>query len=148
MHHTTGVEEFADAMRQECLGTRVSRLQRIVARRFDQALRPLGLSMPQLEILSCLVLRGAPTRPSELAEILCAERSTISRNLAALQDRGWIEAATVSASGRSMAVTATDEGERVFLGARAAWSAAQAALMDQLGPESPTTIDAWLATLA
>lgn len=145
MQQTDEARRFADTMRRSCLGTRVGRLHRAVARRFDGALRPLGLTMPQMEILASLVvLRDAPVRPSELAEVLLAERSTVSRNLAALRDRGWVEAAEVSPAGRSMAFAATPEGERVFASARAAWAEAQASLMGSLGPETAATLDAWL----
>lgn len=99
-------------MQQECLGTRVSRLHRVVARRYDQALRPLGLSIAQMEILSYLVLDDAPARPAELAGMLLAERSTVSRNLAALQERGWVATSTTSATGRSMAVTGAYTSDR------------------------------------
>ncbi|CAA9475332.1 MAG: hypothetical protein AVDCRST_MAG02-4072 [uncultured Rubrobacteraceae bacterium] len=141
------VREFADEMWRTCLGTRVGRLHRAVGRRFDGALRPLGLTMPQMEILASLVPQDAPVRPSELAEVLMAERSTVSRNLAALGERGWVEAAEISPTGRSMAFAATPEGERVFASARTAWAEAQASVMRSLGPEAPATIDAWLGEL-
>jgi hypothetical protein len=48
----------AEEMQANCLGVRVGRLHRIVARRFDQALRPLGLSLSQMEILSGLTIMG------------------------------------------------------------------------------------------
>ena len=139
--------EFADEMRRACLGTRVGRLHRVVARRFDGALRPLGLTMPQAEILASLVLRGEPVRPSELAEVFLAERSTVSRNLAAMRDRGWVETAEVSPTGRSMAFAATPAGARVLASAQAAWSEAQASVAGSLGPGAPATIDAWLDNL-
>jgi DNA-binding MarR family transcriptional regulator len=148
MQQISLAQEFADEMRRACLGTRVGRLHRVVARRFDGALRPLGLTMPQMEILASLVLQGAPVRPSELAEVLLAERSTVSRNLAALRERGWVEAVEVSPTGRSMAFTATPEGARVLASARAAWAEAQASVMGSLGRGAPEAIDAWLAGLA
>ena len=144
MQQIDEARQFADTMRRSCLGTRVGRLHRVVARRFDGALRPLGLTMPQVEILASLVLQDAPVRPSELAEVLMAERSTVSRNLAALGDRGWVEAAEVSPTGRSMAFAATPEGERVFASAREAWAEAQASVVGSLGPETAATLDAWL----
>ena len=147
MQQKSEARGFADEMRQTCLGTRVGRLHRVVARRFDGALRPLGLTMPQMEILASLVLHDAPVRPSELAEILLAERSTVSRNLAALRGRGWVEAAEVSPTGRSMAFAATPDGARVLTSARAAWVEAQASVMRSLGPEAPATIDTWLGEL-
>lgn len=148
MQQIDEVREFADGMRRACMGTRVGRLHRVVGRRFDGELRPLGLTMPQMEILASLVLQGAPVRPGELADVLLAERSTVSRNLAALRDRGWVEAAGVSPSGRSMAVAVTPEGVRVFASARAAWARAQASVVDALEPGTPAAIDAWLQELA
>lgn len=144
MQQKDAARGFADEMRRACLGTRVGRLHRAVARRFDGALRPLGLTMPQAEILASLVLHDAPVRPSELAEILLAERSTVSRNLAALRGRGWVEAAEVSPTGRSMAFAATPDGARVLASARAAWSEAQDSVAGSLGPGAPATLDAWL----
>jgi DNA-binding MarR family transcriptional regulator len=144
MQQNNTARGFADEMRRACLGTRVGRLHRAVARRFDGALRPLGLTMPQAEILASLVLHDAPVRPSELAQVLMAERSTISRNLAAMRDRGWVETAEVSPTGRSMAFAATPDGARVLASAREAWAEAQASVAGPLGPGAPATLDAWL----
>ena len=147
MQQKNEAREFADETRRACLGTRVGRLHRVVARRFDGALRPLGLTMPQMEILASLVLHDAPVRPSELAEVLLAERSTVSRNLAALRDRGWVEAAEISPTGRSMSFAVTPEGARVLTSARTAWSEAQASVVGSLGPETAATLDTWLDDL-
>lgn len=147
MQQKDAARGFADEMRRACLGTRVGRLHRAVARRFDGALRPLGLTMPQAEILASLVLHDAPVRPSELAQILMAERSTVSRNLAALRDRGWVETAEVSPTGRSMAFATTPAGARVLASARTAWAEAQASVEGSLGPETAAMLDAWLDNL-
>ena len=136
--------DFADEMRRACLGTRVGRLHRVVARRFDGSLRPLGLTMPQVEILAALVLHDAPVRPSELADVLLVERSTVSRNLAAMRDRGWVETAEVSPTGRSMAFAPTPAGTQILASAQTAWAEAQASLVASLGPETAATLDAWL----
>ncbi len=138
---------FAETMRTECLGTRVSRLHRVVARRYDEALRPLGLSIPQLEILSYLVLAGAPSRPSDLAAALLADRSTVSRNLLALQRRGWVRSVSTSATGRSMAVTATDDGATALAAARTAWTPIQTTIAAQIGDRAAGALDTWLTAL-
>jgi DNA-binding MarR family transcriptional regulator len=142
-----GAVAFAAELHENCLGTRIGRLHRYAARCVDQQLRALGISMPQLEILSLLVLRDAPVRPSEIAQLLVAERSTVSRNLATLQQRGWVTAAQTSPTGRSMAVAVTTAGQSALADARAAWTIAQQTLTDALGPGSQTTIDAWLDRL-
>lgn len=148
MQHKVEVAgSLTSRMAVECLGLRVGRLHRLVAREFEQRLRPLGLSLPQLEILAVLTMRGGPVRPTVLADLLGVERSTMSRNLAVLQDRGWVGATATSASGRSTAVAITDAGTTTLAAADLAWAQAQRALVDRVGPEAPGILDTWLAAL-
>jgi DNA-binding MarR family transcriptional regulator len=76
------------------------------------------------------------------------ERFTMSRNLAVMEDRGWIAPHEVSATGRSMTVVVTDAGKAMLVSAEAAWSDAQAAVVTALGPGAATIIDEWLGELA
>jgi DNA-binding MarR family transcriptional regulator len=138
--------DLALAMRDACLGVRISRLHRLVARRFDQSLRPMGLTLPQLEILAVLTLIG-PARPAAVADALGVERSTISRNLAAMQHRGWV-ALDTAPSGRAVTAAVTEEGTRTLAAARAAWTDAQVAVAALVGASSAGTIDGWLDALA
>lgn len=139
-------QDLALAMREGCLGVRIGRLHRLVARRFDQALRPLGLSLPQLEVLGVLMLRG-PLKPGAVAEALAVERSTISRNLSLMAQRGWVELEYLP-SGRSTSATITRQGIETLAQARTAWAAAQRDVLDLLGAGSAATIDNWLEALA
>jgi DNA-binding MarR family transcriptional regulator len=138
---------LAEVMRRECLGVRVGRLHRIVSRTFDQALRPVGLTLPQLEILTALTIFGAEVKPAVLADELVVERSTMSRNLALLKDRGLLRTIT-SPAGRTMAVAITPEGTALLAVARASWSEAQASLLDVLGTSAASTLDSWLSETA
>jgi DNA-binding MarR family transcriptional regulator len=56
---------------------RVSRLHRLVARVYEQALQTVGLSLPQMEILTVLISATGPVRPAALAGRLMLERSTV-----------------------------------------------------------------------
>ncbi len=140
--------ELAGVMRASCLGMRVEQLHRLVSRAYTQRLRPLGLSLPQMEILCALVLAGRSVKLSELAGWLSVERSTISRNVALMEARGWVAVADVSRAGRSMAVVITESGTNVLVSARAAWGQAQAVALGLLGPDAPAAIDSWLDALA
>ena len=110
-------------------------------------LRPLGLSLPQLEILSTLTGVGRPLTPSGVADLLGVERSTMSRNLAVLHERGWVRATETSPSGRSRAVTISDSGTAVLAAADQAWTQAQSALVECLGADAPAILDSWLMSL-
>ncbi len=147
MQHISGAEPMAHAVREGCIGLRVGRLQRLIGRRFEQELRPLGLSSSQLGVLSALTIHGGAVKPAQLAEWLGTERSTISRNLALLEAKGLVTAAEVSASGRSMAVAITKRGSEALAGAEHAWRAAQASLLDLLGDDAPAKLDTWLDQL-
>ena len=148
MQHKTSAADLAERMQAMCVGTRVGRLHRLVDRQFELHLRPLGLSVPQMEVLSALTLFAEPVKPSALADVLSMERSTISRNLAVMQDRGWVKPGDVSATGRSMTVVITDEGASKLESAEAAWTDAQASLVAAMGSDAPSTLDGWLMELA
>ena len=145
MQHTSLA--VAQTMQRRCLGTRVAYLHRLVNRRFEKALRPMGLSVPQLEILSALVLGGDPRRPSELAERLGMERSTVSRNLALMTRHGLVETTETSPTGRSLWVTVTAGGRSALAQAEQAWRSAQTDVQNAMGPEAAGTMDDWLVSL-
>ena len=123
---------------------RVSRLHRLVARVYEQALQTVGLSLPQMEILTVLISATGPVRPAALAGTLMLERSTVSRNLTLMKERGWVTAVETSPTGRAMSVTITDTGLTAFTSARTAWRSAQTSAATLLGPSAATTLDQWL----
>ena len=72
--------------------------------------------------------------------------STISRNLALMQNRGWVAVAETSATGRAMSVTITGAGIAAFTSAGTAWRRAQADAARMLGPDAAATLDHWLGS--
>jgi DNA-binding MarR family transcriptional regulator len=141
--HTTA-DDLAAEVRSACLGMRVARLHRVIARRYEQALQSVGLTQPQMEVLATLISAAGPVRPGALAGRLMLERSTVSRNLALMQDRGWVAVAETSATGRAMAVTVTDAGLAAFTGASTAWRRAPSHAASMLGPDAALMLDRWL----
>ena len=137
----------ARGMADRCLGRRISRLHRLVSRHFDAELREFGLTLPQLEILSEMALVGAPARPSEIAGWLGLERSTISRNLDGLTQRGYVRAAATSSTGRTTRVVVTDAGCRALADAEPAWQRAQAWLDGAVDANAVEALDRWLSAL-
>src|SRR5712691_1121508 len=144
MEQHTIADDLAEEVRGACLGMRVARLHRVVARVYEQALQTAGLSLPQMEILTVLISATGPMRPAALAARLMAERSTVSRNLALMQKRGWVTVAETSPTGRAMSVTIADTGVAAFTSASTAWRSAQASAAKMLGPAAASVLDQWL----
>jgi DNA-binding MarR family transcriptional regulator len=141
-------DDLATEVADACLGMRVSRLHRVIARRYEQALQTAGLTQPQMEVLASLIIAEGPVRPAALAARLMLERSTLSRNLALMQKKGWVAVAETSATGRAMSVTITDAGVAAFTSADSAWRRAQADAERMLGPDAAPTLDHWLGSAA
>jgi DNA-binding MarR family transcriptional regulator len=137
-------DDLAAEVGSACLGMRVARLHRVVARLYEQALQTAGLTQPQMEVLASLISAAGPVRPAALAARLMLERSTINRNLALMQNRGWVAVAETSATGRAMSVTITDTGITAFTSAVTAWRRAQADAARMLGPDAASMLDQWL----
>jgi DNA-binding MarR family transcriptional regulator len=146
-HHPIA-DDLAAEVADACLGMRVARLHRVIARRYEQALQTAGLSQPQMEVLASLIIAAGPVRPAALAARLMLERSTLSRNLALMQKKGWVAVAETSATGRAMSVTITSAGAAAFASADSAWRRAQADAARMLGPDAAPTLDHWLGSAA
>lgn len=118
-------------MAEECLAVRVRLLNRRLSRIYDGALRPVGLTVAQLNLLSLLeVVNSAPS--GRIAELLAMEISTLSRNAQIMKNEGWISIEPAT-RGNGRILTLTDAGAQQLLAARPAWEDAQAQARVLLG---------------
>jgi DNA-binding MarR family transcriptional regulator len=117
---------------RDCLCLASRRASRAITRRFDRLLRPHGIRATQFSILVMLVERG-PTTIGELAEALGIERTTLTRNLAVVEEQGWVKIAIGDTDGRSRVVKATAKGRKAVINALPAWRRAQAAASAAVG---------------
>ena len=72
-----------------CLAGRTRLLNRAITGLYDEALREAGVTAAQLTTLSFIHERG-PIAPGEIARQLVVEKSTLSRNLARMERKGWV----------------------------------------------------------
>src|SRR6266853_2881970 len=77
-------------VRDTCLCLHLQRAARAVARRFDAALRPLGLTSGQFSVLMSLNRRQAASIAS-VAALLAMDRTTLTANLKPLERRGLVK---------------------------------------------------------
>src|SRR6266403_3703729 len=73
-----------------CIAVRLRLLNRVVTNFYDDALRPLGLKVSQLNILIVTARLGL-ARPIQVCEILQLDTSTLSRNVERMRAHGWLE---------------------------------------------------------
>ena len=98
---------------------------------YDDALRPVGVTAGQLNILAVVVRRG-PVSPGEVARRLNIEKSTMSRNVERMKRNGWL-AIRPGASARSQELRVTELGRRILVEAEPLWREAQRRTREILG---------------
>ena len=107
-------------VRDACLCLHVQRAARALARRFDEALRPLGLTNGQFSLLMSLN-RPVPARMRDVASLLAMDRTTLTAALKVLERRALIEIAVDPEDGRGRLLTLTDAGQRLLADAVPIW---------------------------
>ena len=116
---------------RDCLAARVRLLNRQVLRIYDEALRPLGIKVTQLNVLVVLVKLG-PSSPTDVTKVLDMEKSTLSRNVERLRTRGLVEVRP-GESGRTHLLGVTAKGRQLLSQALPRWEAAQCQTEAMLG---------------
>jgi DNA-binding MarR family transcriptional regulator len=111
-----------------------------VTRHYDAYMSDTGLKNTQYSLLSHVVLLG-PIRPSDLAQRMDLDASTLTRNLQPLIVQGWLRQ-NPGQDARSRLVDATNAGREKRSEAQRVWKQAQLALNARLGPKRIATLHA------
>ena len=114
-------------VRDTCLCLHLQRAARAVARRFDDVLRPLGLTNGQFSLLMSLNRPEPPTIGS-VAALLAMDRTTLTASLKPLERRGLVQVAVDAADRRSRRLSLTAAGRALLAEALPLWQAEHAAL--------------------
>ncbi len=126
-------------VRDTCLCLRAQKAARSMARRFDAALRPFGLSSGQFTLLNA-INQESPPGMAELAALLGADRTTLTAAVKPLTHGGaWADRRPLSRDDRRparparLSLTAKAEGRALLEQATPAWRACHRALDGCLG---------------
>lgn len=119
-------------VRDTCLCLHLQRAARAVARRFDEALRPLGLTSGQFSLLMSLN-RPQPPTIGQVAGVLAMDRTTLTANLKPLARRGFVEIRIDAADRRNRRLALTPSGRSLVAAALPVWRCEHAAI-DRLVP--------------
>jgi DNA-binding MarR family transcriptional regulator len=107
-------------IRDCCLCLHVQRAARALARRFDEELRPLGLTNGQFSLMMSLN-RPEPPAMAAVAALLAMDRTTLTAALKPLERRGLIKVAPDRADRRSRRLTLTPQGKALLATAVPVW---------------------------
>lgn len=114
-------------VRDHCLCLHAQRAARLLARRFDEALRPLGLTNQQFSLLMSLNRPQAPTI-GVVAELLGMDRTTLTAALKPLERRGLATIDIDPADRRGRNILLTPDGEALLAQAVPLWRDTHAAV--------------------
>lgn len=128
-----------DEIAGTCIAVRLRRVNRVITNLYDDALRPLGLKISQLNIL-IVTARLAVARPTQVCELLQLDPSTLSRNVERMRANGWLEFLPEE-DGRTHPFRLTARGLKLIARATPAWQVAQRQAQDLLGTEGIGMLD-------
>ncbi|WP_446742981.1 MarR family winged helix-turn-helix transcriptional regulator [Silvibacterium acidisoli] len=134
-------------VRDTCLCLQVQRAARALARRFDEAFRPLKLTNGQFSLLMSLN-RPEPPPLSSVARLLAMDRTTLTAALKPLERRGLVESRSDKNDRRSRLLVLTEEGQLLLAQAMPIWIEQHAALEKSLPEQTSAPLHLGLAALA
>ena len=138
----TGID-LANFMGSEpCLAMRARRLSRVLTRAYEDALRDLGLTVPQFTLLTAIAADG-PMTAGDICRRLDLEKSTLSRTLGKMIARGWLQ--EHHPSGGQREIHLTPFGRRTLAEAVPAWEAVQAKAKRAFGTQALESLDRMIA---
>ena len=107
-------------VRDTCLCLHAQRAARALARRFDEALRPVGLTNGQFSLLMSLN-RPQPPAMAPVAKLLAMDRTTLTAALKPLERRGLARIGVDPTDRRSRLLILTDAGRATLSAAVPIW---------------------------
>ncbi|MCC0000663.1 MAG: MarR family transcriptional regulator [Methylobacteriaceae bacterium] len=120
-------------VRDSCLCLATQRAARRLARRFDRAFKPVGLTNQQFSLLMPLNAPG-PQPMVALADLMGMDRTTLTAALKALERRGLVESGRDPDDRRIRRLTLTDAGRAALEAALPIWRAEHTRIEQEITP--------------
>jgi DNA-binding MarR family transcriptional regulator len=119
-----------NALISDCACLKVRTASRAVTRFYDDAFRPIGLRATQLTVLVAVTF-GEAVSIAWLSRLLGMDRSTLTRNLRPLEQKGLV-ALGPEGHHRSRTLSVTSKGEQLVHKALPLWEKTQEKLREEL----------------
>lgn len=134
-------------VRDNCLCLHAQRAARALARQFDDALRPIGLTNGQFSLLMALN-RPEPPPMGPVASLLAMDRTTLTAALKPLERRGLVTVEPDPRDRRGRLLRLTEEGRRLLAEAFPVWKETHAKVDARLSAVDAGALRAGLMALA
>lgn len=134
-------------VRDSCLCLHVQRAARALGRRFDEVLRPFGLTNGQFSLLMSLN-RPDPPPMGPVASLLAIDRTTLTAALKPLERRGLVRVAPHPTDKRSRVLILTDLGQKVLALALPVWKSTHEEIEKSLSGTDPDQLRKSLKSLS
>jgi DNA-binding MarR family transcriptional regulator len=139
--------ETTHRVRDSCLCLHLQRAARATARRFDEALRPVGLTSGQFSLLMSLN-RAEPPTMGQVSALLAMDRTTLTANLKPLERRELVSVTIDAKDRRARRMHLTAAGREVLAAAVPIWETTHAGTERLLGGSSADRLRADLRALS
>jgi DNA-binding MarR family transcriptional regulator len=139
--------EITHKVRNSCLCLHLQRAARALARRFDAALRPVGLTSGQFSLLMSLN-RAEPPTMRQVSALLAMDRTTLTANLKPLERRELVTVTVDPADRRARRMRLTPAGRTALAAAVPIWATTHAEIERLLEGSSPERLRADLRALS
>jgi DNA-binding MarR family transcriptional regulator len=139
--------ETGEEVRDRCLCFHTQRAARILARRFDNAFLPFGITNQQFSTMMMLNNAGNP-RVGQVADFLAMDRTTLTAALKALERRGFVTIRLDDEDRRVKRISLTAAGVRTLKSALPVWRAEHDRLDAEMRGADPQVLRTMLKAVA
>jgi DNA-binding MarR family transcriptional regulator len=116
-----------------CVCFNIRKSTRLLTAHYDRVMNPTGLKVTQFSLLMTVMHQDAAS-VSQLSNILGMDRTTLSRNVRLLEQKGLITVST-GEDRREQRISLTDRGREAIDQAIPFWEEAQAEVVARFGEE-------------
>ncbi len=141
------LDQKTPELRGNCLCLHLQRAARAVARRFDQAFRPLDLTSGQFSLMMSLNSLDGPSI-GYVSALLAMDRTTLTANLKPLERRGLVSVKVDDVDRRTRRLILTPAGRTLLATAMPIWRQTHAAVESLIGISDPDRLRADLRALS
>jgi len=114
----------------------------VVSNVYADAMQSRLATNPQVGLLAAIQLAG-PVHPFRLGKILAIEKSTVSRNVRILIDKGWVLESDAGIK-RGKLLELTSAGRALLVDVYPVWEEAQNKALELVGVDAPAALDRML----